>query len=338
MDMFKDEIWRLARTKFGVISEKIEQRLIAETDCIEEYRRDEMLQTMWRLVDGLKKHDINISLTLGQGYNVSLVCYLLGISTFNPMDHPELITEAYVKSTFKSSSEITFRIDKDETEVIDNFLGTLKCEIERKDMLGNHSRRVKASRDSDFTFEFKHVCNSGRIRIIGDLIGWDQFERFPTDDSETMKLIQEIDIYGTTTSSFAPITIEAIRHIRPSNVSELTDAMSFTFEKQYGHLQIYLENRESGNKVFTGHTEIDEILSDTYGIILYTRQMGEILKLPIRHASNDADGKETIRERYRSLAAFPIVNKCDTYVKAYNLYRLAYAKVHFPNEFKEALH
>lgn len=337
MDMFKDEIWRLARTKFGVISEKIEQRLIAETNCIEEYGRGEMLQTMWRLVDELKKQDINISLTLGQGYNVSLVCYLLGISTFNPMDHPELITEAYVKSTFKSSSEITFRIDKDETEVIDNFLGTLKCEIERKDMLGNHSRRVKASRDSDFTFEFKHVCNSGRIRIIGDLIGWDRFERIPTDDSETMKLIQEIDIYGTTTSSFAPITIEAIRQIRPSNVSELTDAMSFTFEKKYGHLQIYLENRETGNKVFTGHTEIDEILSDTYGIILNTWQMGEILKLPIRQASNDAVGKETIRERYRSLAAFPIVNKCDTYVKAYSLYRLAYAKVHFPKEFKEAL-
>lgn len=108
-------------------------------------------------------------------------------------------------------------------------------------------------------------------------------------------------------------------------------------KKKYGHLQIYLENRETGNKVFTGHTEIDEILSDTYGIILYTRQMGEILKLPIRHASNDTVGKETIRERYRSLAAFPIVNKCDTYVKAYNLYRLAYAKVHFPDEFKKAL-
>ena len=337
MDMFKDEIWRLARTKFGVISEKIEQRLIAETDCIEEHGRGEMLQTMRHLVNELKKQDINISLTLGQGYNVSLVCYLLGISTFNPMDHPELITEAYVKSTFKSSSEITFRIDKDETEVIDNFLGSLKCEIERKDILGNHSRRVKASRDSDFTFEFKHVCNSGRIRIIGDLIGWDRFERIPTDDSETMKLIQEIDIYGTTTTSFAPITIEAIRQIRPSNVSELTDAMSFTFEKQYGHLQNYLENRESGNRVFTGHTEIDEILSDTYGIILYTWQMGEILKLPIRHASNDAYGKETIRERYRSLAAFPIVNKCDKYVKAYSLYRLAFAKVHFPDEFKKVL-
>ena len=323
--------------KFGEITEDVEQRLIVEVDAIKEYGRGEMLQTMRHLVNELKKHDINISLTLGQGYNVSLVCYLLGISTFNPMNHPELITESYVKSTFKSSSEMTFKIDKDVTEIIDNYLDSLKCEIERKDMLGNHSRRVTASRDSDFTFEFKHVCNSGRIRIIGDLIGWDQFERFPTDDSETMKLIQEIDIYGTTASSFAPITIEAIREIRPSNVSELTDAMSFTFEKQYDHLQIYLENRETGNKAFTGHTEIDEILSDTYGIILYTRQMGEILKLPLRSELGE-NAYKVIRGKYRSLMASPIVNRCDLYVKAYNLYRLAYAKVHFPNEFKEALH
>lgn len=336
MDMFKDEIWRLARTKFGVISEKIEQRLTAETDCIKEYGRGEMLQTMRHLVNELKKQDINISLTLGQGYNVSLVCYLLGISSFNPIDHPELISEPYMKSTFKSSSEITFKIDNDVTEIIDNYLDSLKCDIERKDMLGNHSRRVKASRDSDFTFEFKHVCNSGRIRIIGDLIGWDRFERIPNDDSETMKLIQEIDIYGTTTSSFAPITIEAIRQIRPSNVSELTDAMSFTFEMKYGHLQIYLENRETGNKVFTGHTEIDEILSDTYGIILNTWQMGEILKLPLRSELGE-NAYKVIRGKYRSLMASPIVNRCDTYVKAYDLYRLAYAKVHFPNEFKEAL-
>lgn len=336
MNKFKDEIWRLARTRFGVISEKIEQRLTAETDCIKEYGRGEMLQTMWLLVDELKKHDINISLTLGQGYNVSLVCYLLGISTFNPIDHPELITEAYVKSTFKSSSEITFRIDKDETEVIDNFLVSLKCEIERKDMLGNHSRRVKASRDSDFTFEFKHVCNSGRIRIIGDLIGWDRFERIPNDDSETMKLIQEIDIYGTTTSSFAPITIEAIREIRPSNVEELADVLSFTSERKYSHLLKYLENRDTGNKAFTGHPKIDEILSPTHGILLYTSQLGQIFKLPLRSELGE-NAYNVIKNKYWSLMASPIVNRCDTYVKAYNLYRLAYAKIHFPNEFKEAL-
>lgn len=337
MDMFKDEIWRLARTKFGLISEKIEQRLIAETDCIKEYGRGEMLQTMWRLVDELKKQDINISLTLGQGYNVSLVCYLLGISTFNPMNHPELITEHYAKSTFKSSSEITFKIDKDETEVIDKFLDSRKFEIERKDIPGAyHSRRVKASRDSDFTFEFKHVCNSGRIRIIGDLIGWDRFERIPNDDRETMKLIHEIDIYGTTTSFFAPITIEAIRQIKPSNVSELVDAMSLTSERKYSHLLKYLENRDAGNRTFTGHPRIDEILSPTHGLLLYTNQYAQIWDLPLRYES-DENAYNVFMEKYKSLMVSPLVNRCDIYVKAYNLYRLAYAKVHFPNEFKEAL-
>ena len=77
MKDFKQEIWNLARMKFGEITEDVEQRLIVEVDAIKDYGRGEMLHTMWRLVDELKKYDVNICLTLGQGYNVSLVCYLL---------------------------------------------------------------------------------------------------------------------------------------------------------------------------------------------------------------------------------------------------------------------
>jgi hypothetical protein len=95
----------LARIKFGEIPKDVEHRLIAETDAIKGYGRGEMLLTMWRLVDELRKHDINIRLTLGQGYNVSLVCYLLGISSFNPIDHPGIKTESspIVKITKPSS-------------------------------------------------------------------------------------------------------------------------------------------------------------------------------------------------------------------------------------------
>lgn len=332
MNKFKDEIWRLAIMKFGVISDKIEERVNAETDCIQEHGRTEMLQTMWRLVKELRKQDINVTLAPGDGYNVSLVCYLLGISTFNPMNHPELITESYVKSTFKSSSEMTFKIDKDETEAIDKFFDSQKFEIERKDIPGAyHSRRVKTSRDSDFTLEFKHVCNSGRIRIIGDLIGWDRFERIPNNDSETMKLIQEIDIYGTTTSFLAPITIETIRQIKPSNVSELADAMSFTSERKSSHLLKYLENRDAGNRTFTGHPRIDEILSPTHGLLLYTNQYAQIWDFPLRRESGE-NAYNIIKEKYNSLMVSPLVNRCDMYVKAYNLYRLAYAKAHFPDK------
>ena len=70
MTGFKQDILNLARIKFGEIPKDVEHRLIAETDAIKDYGRGEMLQTMWRLVDDLRKHDINIRLTLGQGYNV----------------------------------------------------------------------------------------------------------------------------------------------------------------------------------------------------------------------------------------------------------------------------
>ena len=328
--------------KFGEISEKVEQRLIAETDAIMEYGRCEMLRTMWHLVDELKKHDINISLSLGQGYNVSLVCYLLGISTFNPMGHPDLQTERYAISAFdpiKQASEIIFKIDKDQPEVIDRFFHSLKYEVERTDVPGGfHTRKVKSviEGNSDFTLEFKYVPNVGRIRIAGELIGWEEFEKIPKDDIVTIKLIHDINIFGTTTSSLDPITIEAIREIRPSNVSQLADAMSFTSERKYSHLLKYLENRETGNKVYTGYPKIDEILSPTHGILLNTSQLAQIFKMPLRSELGETD-YNTIRKKYRSLMASPILTKCDIYVKAYNLYRLAYVKVHYPEVFRQLM-
>lgn len=343
MNEFKQDIWERARIKFGEISEEVEQRLTVETNAIMKYRRCEMLRTMSHLVDELKNHGINISLNLGQGYNVSLVCYLLGISTFNPMDHPVLNTEQYAISAFgeiKQASEIIFKIDKDRPEIIDRFLHSLKYEIERTDVPETylHSWRIKAINDgnSDFTLEFKYVPNVGRIRIAGELIGWKEFEKIPTDDIETMKLIHDINIYGTTTSSLDPITIEAIREIKPSNTGELADAMSFTSERKYSHLLKYLENKETGNKVYTGYQKIDEILFPTHGIILNTWQKGQILKMRLRRELGET-GYHTIRKKYRSLMASPLLTKCDIYVKSYNLYRLAYVKVHYPEVFGQLM-
>ena len=339
MNGFNQDILNLARIKFGEIPKDVEHRLIAETDAIKDYGRGEMLQTMWRLVDELKKHDVNICLTLGQGYNVSLVCYLLGISSFNPIDHPRLKTESYVISTFRLSSEIVFKIDKEQSAVIDNLLNSLQYEVAGMDVQGVfHSRKIKAccEGNSDFALEFKYEPNVGRIRIFGELIGWDKFEKIPTDDVETMKLIHDIDIYGATTSSLAPITIEAIRKIRPSNVEKLADALSFTSERKYSHLLKYLKNRDTGNRVFTGHPKIDEILSPTHGILLYTSQLGQIFKLPLRSELGE-NAYNAIRGKLRSLMASPIVNRCDIYLKAYDLYRSAYVKVHYPEIFKKVI-
>ena len=336
---FREHVYDLAKCRFGEIPKDVEHRLIAETDAIKDYGRGEMLRTMWRLVDELKKHDINIRLTLGQGYNVSLVCYLLGISLFNPIDHPGIKTESYAISTFKVSSGIVFKIDKDQSAVIDEFLNSQRYETARIDASGGFNpRRIKATcvGNSDFTLEFEYEPNIGRTRIFGELIGWDKFEKIPNDDVETMKLIHDINIYGTTTTSLSPITIEAIREIRPSNVEELADALSFTSQRKYSHLLMYLENRNARNRIFTGHPKIDEILTPTHGVILYTSQLGEISKLPLRRELRE-NGYDDIREKYRSLMASPIMSTPDIYVKAYNLYRQAYVMVHYPEIFKQVI-
>jgi hypothetical protein len=58
--------------------------------------------------------------------------------------------------------------------------------------------------------------------------------------------------------------------------------------------------------------------------------------MPLRSELGETD-YNTIRKKYRSLMASPILTKCDIYVKAYDLYRSAYVKVHYPEIFKKVI-
>ena len=93
---FREQVYDLAKRRFGEISEEIDQRLNLELEAIRINRRTLMLNTIALVLSELEKESIYCERTQQTGYNVSLVCYLLGISLFNPMDYPELITERYV--------------------------------------------------------------------------------------------------------------------------------------------------------------------------------------------------------------------------------------------------
>lgn len=49
-------------------------------------------------------------------------------------------------------------------------------------------------------------------------------------------MINEFDIYGTTISCLAPITLEALRLIMPESLGELAIALAFTSEK---HIKLH---------------------------------------------------------------------------------------------------
>lgn len=341
-DVFQTEVYSTAKEIYGVIPNEVKDRLDLELTGIKNNNRTIMLATMVSLMSSLENKGIMSKLSLKNGHNVSLVCYLLGISTFNPMKHPQLITERYIINTLESAPVISLRIDKDRQDAVDAILYDLGLEVEREEAGPIHLRKIKYIDDSkyDFTLQFMYGACCARLQQLRNVIGTEAFENIPNNDMKTMALINSLDLYGTSTGCFAPITIEAIRQIQPKTISELTEVLAFCSERQYQDLQRYIYNRANHISTYTGYPEIDSILKHTHGVLLFTRQKNDILKLRIHTSESDdpdADKKKVIREVCKLLLPFQLSNKCDKYVEAYNLYRLAYAKVHYPDAFQKVI-
>ena len=121
-NQLKNNVYEIAQAKLGQLTDDIKQRLDLELGGIEKYGRSELICTLWWLFNELSAKDICVKLRPNNGYSVSLVSYLLGISLFNPMEHPKLITERYVMNTLREVSRVNLRIDVNKPEVIEKFI------------------------------------------------------------------------------------------------------------------------------------------------------------------------------------------------------------------------
>lgn len=346
---FRERVYDQAKRKFGEISEGIDRRLNIELEAILLYRRTLMLSTAALYIEDLDECGIYCRLQQN-GYNASLVCYLLGISTFNPMKYPDLITEKYVLETYRALSVMSFKINKDNNSELERILEELdfkdlysstNSKPIRIESLNINTYRLKYTAadksNSDFVFFFEYRHFLSQIRCLRREIGVYVFDNIPDNDPQTMILINSLDLYGTITY-LDQITIEAIRRIQPKNISELAEALSFTKDIQFPLLEEYLLNKNSNNKIYSEDKVIDDILSHTKGVLLYSRQKEECMKR-LNYLSNKSSNDYHKCNDFlsRQLLYANIEGKCDRFIKAHNMYRLAYAKVHFPEAFQKVI-
>ena len=114
----KNDVYEITQTKFGQLTDDVRLRLDLELNAIKQYGRTELLVALWRLFTDLSEKGIGVKLRPLDGYSVSLVSYLLGISSFNPMEHPNLITERYVLNTLREVARVDLRIDVNKPQMI----------------------------------------------------------------------------------------------------------------------------------------------------------------------------------------------------------------------------
>ena len=347
---FREHVYDLAKSRFREISDEVDQRLNLELAAICINRRTLMINTIALVLRELEAQNIYCERTQQSGYNVSLVCYLLGISLFNPIDHPELITERYVINTMNDISSMTFTVDSNILENLKNILDEhgLKdvCSTEHsylKQINGSCydtyvvEYNLADAENASFELRIRYTDHKTLDRNMLSMVGVDRCDSIPENDSQTWELIHKLDVFGTT-RYLSMTNYEAIRSVRPQTISELSEALAFGHYKQYSLLQEYLNNKHAGVTTYTGDAVIDEILSHTHGVILYSRQQEAYKKRLNELSSSDAQAYYRCNEYLnRQMTQNNILNKCDCYVKASNMYRLAYIKVHYPKAFKKRL-
>ena len=157
----KNDVYEIAQTKFGQLTDEVRQRLDSELDGIEKYGRAELFVTLRQLFMDLSEKDICVKLRPLNGYSVSLVSYLLGISLFNPMEHPNIITERYVLNTLREVARVDLRIDVNKPEMIVELVYDYGYEYVRDSILKIHTLKVKAqheeSADFSLTYEYRQA-------------------------------------------------------------------------------------------------------------------------------------------------------------------------------------
>lgn len=279
---FKKKVYEAARIKLGHLTDDAKQRLDLELSAIERFNKTELFTCLWRLFDELSKNNICSQLSVYNEYGTSLVCYVLGISLLNPLDHPTLNPKKLVLDTFRYCPYFTFSIDSNAYKQIPQWLKEWGYDFNIECSDYNSSMIMNLNIDRDKIIHMYINLRSGDCKLRRAFVemGEQAVIDIPNDDKETFETISNLNLYGTTTTGFPPITLDALRLIKPSSLNELATALSYCREEQYQSLMIYISS----------------------------------------------NGKK----RTDNFAA-------SEYVKAYNIYKIAYIKKHYPEHFDKIL-
>lgn len=314
------------------LSEEQNARLASEMEAIRDYHRAEMILCTDAVNQEAIASGSHIELYSKEGYCVSFVFWLLGISDFNPYGHTELITERYCLDTFrkKSSIKIFMRDTQVGRDAVHKLYGS-RYQYKLDFMVIDAD-----ATETGMSFKIGLTADKGigRIYRLEDMIRKEvcpdfKVDQIPLDDVATFDAISNFDLEGVINSVSIEL-LSAIRQVQPHSFSDLVEAFGAA-KNAPSRFYEYVRNRKAGIKESTGIASVDDILSHTYGVILYCRQAREIsdrLKCLGKNELGTVLGIG-VDDLYPA--------KCSVYSEVIDIYRRTYMKVHFPEIFERVL-
>lgn len=317
------------------LSVKQQSRLQKELVAIHDYHMAEALIAASEIAFALKESKDYFQLFSCEGYCTSYVCWILGISDFNPFDYPELNSEDYFINTMKTLRFISFAVPskKEVRETMTRLYGDkfkdTGCSFEVSD---------EASNDGyGFSIQAFTRPASGLIYRVEDAIKENADPEFsslsiPKVDEDAFEIINSHDWLGVFTNRAANLTklMVILKAFPVHNLNEFCEAKAMATCSLLD-IDRYIRNRQSQLNAYTGVKEVDEILSHTWGVLLYSRQLKAIRELMPSLTPEENSMVATIVKGECQR------NKCAVFTEVVDYYRLAYMKAHYPELFYQRL-
>ena len=159
---------------------------------------------------------------------------------------------------------------------------------------------------------------------------------FNYEDKATYALLQRGDTDGIFFLEGAFNQYD-LRQLKPSNLDELSAACAFSHPLTNDLIYKYLKNREiNRDGDYYGISEVDEVIRETNGIVLYKQQADEISsrldKLIAEGRTEYEKQADFIKEDLKKRRNW-MINRDYIVRRARLVYKLAYIKVHMHDDF-----
>ena len=190
------------------------------------------------------------------------------------------------------------------------------------------------------------------------------FNNIPLDDKETYDLFTRSDTSGIFQFESSGMR-NFLRKLKPSNFNDLVAAIALFRPGPAENIDLYIARKEGKEKVIYQDKSLEEVLKDTYGIMIYQEQIMQVAHIYAGYTLGEADilrraiskkkvdvlkneeskflekskslghDEKTSKTIFASILKFAGYGFNKSHAVAYSLvaYKMAYLKVHYKLEF-----
>lgn len=303
------------KTRFGEdVSKEVLARYQKEKNIIVKDGYVEYFLHHWDLVNRAKNNNITIGLGRGSACG-SLICYILGITNINPLEH-NLIFERFISSSeiiikpdieldfcsedkYKITEYVTEKYGSDNIAVAPRYLSLnsvsdnevyMKTSLFISDtpiqdnlILGKISNNLYVSLMNYAAFDDCSNCLKFTFNVLEILDNIKNFDidSIPLDNKKVFELLRVLK--SDDNCLFAcpdENKWDLLRKINPENINELAAFYSLASPEllKDGKADMYINAKFSENKEYH-HELLEPVLKESFGEIIYQEQIIQILNI-----------------------------------------------------------